>query len=123
VDLADVLKRVWNREQLSSAATPEGVALLHPARWERSIVRQRDGFAIGRAAALGSSDGFDQPVDVLFLLLARNAKQRFALLARVVRFCRTEGFLAGLRGVSTPKAAATVVRNTEARLFEPGSPS
>jgi PTS system nitrogen regulatory IIA component len=124
VNRTEVLKRVWNREQLSGdGTTTAGVALLHTARWEHRALRQGDLFAIGRAVSPIVPDEVDHPVDLLLLLLARNAKQHLVLLTRAVRLCRSDGFLAGIREASSPGAVVTLVRNAEAQLFGPGSPS
>jgi nitrogen PTS system EIIA component len=123
VDRAEVMRRVWQRGQLSSNAAPKGVVLLHTAHWEPRELKHEDLFAIGRPVSPVASDIADQPVDLLLLLLARNARQHLALMARAIRLCRIKEFLVGIRQASSPQAVVTIVRNTEAKLFGSGSSS
>jgi mannitol/fructose-specific phosphotransferase system IIA component (Ntr-type) len=65
-----VAVRVWEREELSSTATVDGVAFLHTARWESRVLLQSPLVALGRLPSpvdFGAIDG--TPTDLLFLLL------------------------------------------------------
>lgn len=118
VDTEQILERVWEREQLASTATEDGVAFLHTARWEPRTLHQGDLLAIGRLptpvdfGALGG--GF---TDLLFLFLARDARQHLLFLAKAARLCRHPGFLLALRAAPSATAVVALVRNTERLLF------
>lgn len=118
VDVDEVVKRVWEREELASTATEYGAALLHTARWEYRTLRRSDLFAIGRLPAPVAFDAFgtDQ-TDLLFLLLARDPRRHLILLARVASLCRHPGFLEGVRSATTAAAVVTLVRDTERVLL------
>jgi excisionase family DNA binding protein len=115
-DRAAVLNEVWSREQLSTRAPTGGVALLHTARWGPRTLKQNL-FAIGRISNAVASDEFDRPVDLLFMLLAKNSRQHLGVLARAVRLCRNEEFLAEIRAANAAVAAKELVRNAESWLF------
>jgi mannitol/fructose-specific phosphotransferase system IIA component (Ntr-type) len=118
VDVDEVVRRVWEREELASTATQCGAALLHTARWEGRTLRRGDLLAIGR---LPVPVGFDamgaSPTDVLFLLLARDPRRHLILLARVANLCRYPGFLDGVRGATSASAVVALVRATERVLL------
>ncbi len=119
-----VLERVWEREDLASTATEDGVAFLHTARWEPRTMRRSDLLAIGRLPTpvdFGALDG--GLTDLLFLLLARDTRQHLILLAKAARLCRHPGFLGAVRTAASGSAVVTLVRNTERLLFYPSSPT
>ena len=125
VDVEEVVRRVWEREELASTATECGAALLHTARWEGRTMRRSDLLAIGR---LQAPVGFDavgaSPTDLLFLLLARDPRRHLILLARVASLCRLPGFLEGVRKATSAPAVVTLVRDTERVLLGgTGAPS
>jgi len=118
VDTDEMFERVWEREQLASTATEDGVAFLHTARWEARTMHQGDLVAIGRLVTpvdFGSLGG--EHTDLLLLLLAPDAHQHFLLLAKATRLCRHPGFLNALRAAPSAAAVITLVRNTERLLF------
>jgi PTS system nitrogen regulatory IIA component len=123
VDVDQILQRVWEREQLASTATEAGVAFLHTARWEPRMMRHGDLLAVGRLAtpvdfsALGGGH-----TDLLFLLLARDARQHLLLLAKATRLSRHPGFLSAMRAAPTAPAVVALVRSTERLLFYNTSP-
>lgn len=118
VDLDEIKERVWEREQLASTATEDGVAFLHTARWEPRTLHRGDLLAIGRLptpvdfGALGGG-----LTDILFLFLARDARQHLLFLAKAARLCRHPGFLAAMRAMPSAAAVVALVRNTERLLF------
>jgi PTS system nitrogen regulatory IIA component len=121
VDPSEVLSRVWAREELSSTALSDGVALLHTARWEARTLRQGNLFAVGRLVEpldFGALDG--QETDLLFLLLAGSSPQQLVLLTRATRLCRHPGFLRLLRAAETPAAVINLIRRTEGLTLESG---
>ncbi len=114
VDVDEVVRRVWEREELASTATECGAALLHTARWEGRALRRGDLLAIGRLPAPVGFDAFGAiPTDLLFLLLARDPRRHLILLARVASLCRHPGFLEGVRSATAAAAVVTLVRDTE----------
>lgn len=123
VDPDEVLGRVWAREELSSTALTDGVALLHTARWEARTLPQGNLVAVARLIEpldFGALDGRD--TDLLFLLLSGSSPQQLLLLTRATRLCRHPGFLALLRSADTPAAALSLIRQTEALTHESSSP-
>lgn len=118
VDTDRVEALVYEREELASTATEDGVAFLHTARWEPRMLHHGDLLAIGRLptpvdfGALGG--GF---TDLLFLFLARNARQHLLFLAKAARLCRHPGFLGAVRAAPSGTAVVALVRNTERLLF------
>jgi PTS system nitrogen regulatory IIA component len=118
VDAHLIEERVLEREELASTATEDGVAFLHTARWEPRTMERGDLLAIGRLptpvdfGALGG--GF---TDLLFLLLARDARQHLLLLAKAARLCRYPGFLSALRTAPSAASVVALVRSTERLLF------
>ncbi len=118
VDADQVVARVWEREQLSSTATGEGIAFLHTARWDLRALHGNDLFAIGRRAApvdFGAIEG--GPTDLFLLLLARDTRQQLVLLAKAAQLCRVPGFISRVRSAASAAAVVTLVRNAERVLF------
>jgi len=117
VDRKSLAARIWEREQMSSTSTLEGVAFLHTARWERRALVRTNLFAVGRLAvptAFGSLD--DAPVDLLFLLLARDPRDQLSMLAGAAGLSRIPGFLAGIRAAASSAEVVELVRRFEANL-------
>jgi len=117
VDREALAARIWEREQMSSTSTVEGVAFLHTARWERRALVGTNLFAIGRLPAriaFGSID--DAPADLLFLLLARDPRDQLSMLAGAAGMSRIPGFLAGIRAASSGAEVVELVRRVEASL-------
>jgi PTS system nitrogen regulatory IIA component len=117
VDRKSLATRIWEREQMSSTSTAEGVAFLHTARWERRALVRTTLFAIGRLPApiaFGSLD--DAPADLLFLLLARDPRDQLSMLAGAAGLSRIPGFLAGIRSASSGAEVVDLVRRFETSL-------
>lgn len=118
VDTDLIRERVWEREQLASTATEDGVAFLHTARWEPRTMHDGDLLAIGRLPTpvdFGAVGG--GLTDLLFLFLARDVRQHLLFLAKAARLCRHPGFLGALRAAPSATAVVALVRNTERLLF------
>jgi PTS system nitrogen regulatory IIA component len=118
VDADLVVQRVMEREALCSTASPEGVALLHTARWEPRVLAAHDLLAVGRLSEpidFGALDG--GRTDVLFLILARNERDHLVLLAKVARLCREPAFVDGLREARAAADVVALVEATERRVF------
>jgi len=118
VDVESVVERIMEREALCSTALPEGVALLHTARWESRVLAAHDLLAAGRLSEpidFGALDG--SRTDVLFLILARNERDHLVLQAKVARLCRERAFVDGLREARAAADVVSLVEATERRVF------
>jgi len=118
VNADEVFARVWEREELASTATDDGVAFLHTARWDGRTIHRHDLLAIGRlpvAVDFGAEAG--GRTDVLLLLLARDVRQHLLLLARAECLCRQPGFLEGIRRATAARQVVELVRNADRNLF------
>lgn len=118
VNAEELITRIWEREQLDSTATDDGVAFLHTARWDGRAMRRHDLVAVGRLPAgvtFGAVAG--GPTDVLLLLLARDVRHHLLLLAKAARLCRQSGFLPDVRRARSPGEVVALVRDAERRLF------
>jgi PTS system nitrogen regulatory IIA component len=121
IDPLLVAARVWEREELSSTATVDGVAFLHTARWESRVLLQSPLVAFGRLPTpvdFGAIDG--TPTDLLFLLLAADDRTHLTLLAKAARLCRDPRLLGGLRAARTAREVRTLIRTSERTVFRPG---
>ena len=120
VDRAVLAARVWEREELSSTATVDGVAFLHTARWESRMLVQAPLAALGRLPApvdFGAVDG--TPTDLLVLLLAPDDRTHLTLLAKAARLCRDPVLLAGLRAAPTGREIVRLIQASERAVFAP----
>lgn len=118
VDQGVLAARVYEREELSSTATVDGVAFLHTARWESRMVVQSPLVALGRLPSpvdFGAVDG--APTDLLFLLLAPDDRTHLMLLAKAARLCRDPRLLQGLRAARTGREVVRLVHASERALF------
>jgi PTS system nitrogen regulatory IIA component len=121
IDPQLVAARVWEREELSSTATVDGVAFLHTARWESRVMLQSPLVAFGRLPTpvdFGAIDG--TPTDLLFLLLAADDRTHLTLLAKAARLCRDPRLLGGLRAARTAREVVNLIRTAERAVFRPG---
>jgi PTS system nitrogen regulatory IIA component len=113
-----VAVRVWEREELSSTGTVDGVAFLHTARWESRVLLQSPLVALGRLPSpvdFGAIDG--TPTDLLFLLLAPDDRTHLTLLAKAARLCRDPQLLRGLREARTAREVVRLIRAQERTVF------
>lgn len=120
VDPGKLAARVWEREELSSTATVDGVAFLHTARWESRVLVQSPLVALGRLPIpldFGAVDG--TPTDLLFLLLAPDDRTHLTLLAKAARLCRDSGLLRELRVARTGAEVVRLIRASELTVFRP----
>jgi PTS system nitrogen regulatory IIA component len=120
VDQGILAARVYEREELSSTATVDGVAFLHTARWESRTLLQSPLVALGRLPSPVDFDAIDGTcADLLFLLLAPDDRTHLRLLARAARLCRDPGLVRGLRAARTGREVVRLVRASERALFRP----
>jgi PTS system nitrogen regulatory IIA component len=124
VDGSILAARVWEREELSSTGTVDGVAFLHTARWESRAVLKSPVVALGRLPSpvdFGAIDG--TPTDLLFLLLAPDDRTHLTLLAKAARLCRDPQLLRDLRAARTGREVVRLVQASEHAVFRPDSDS
>jgi PTS system nitrogen regulatory IIA component len=122
MDGASLASRIYQREELSSTATVDGVAFLHTPRWEASPPIRSPLVAVGRLSHpvdFGAIDG--TPTDLLFLLLAPDARTHLTLLAKAARLCRDPGLVSGLRAAQTPLEVIDLIRASERAVFRRNS--
>ena len=120
VDGAALAARIYQREELSSTATVDGVAFLHTPRWEARPPIRSPLVAVGRLSRpvdFGAIDG--TLTDLLFLLLAPDARTHLTLLAKAARLCRDPGLVTGLRSAHTPHEVIDLIRASERAVFRP----
>jgi PTS system nitrogen regulatory IIA component len=122
VDNEALASRIHQREELASTATVDGVAFLHTPRWEPRTPIGTPVVALGRLAHptnFGAIDG--TPTDLLFLLLAPDARIHLTLLAKAARLCREPRLLDGLRAARTPADVLALIRASERALTRLGA--
>ena len=120
VDRDMLAVRVWEREELSSTGTVDGVAFLHTARWESRMLLPSPLVALGRLPSpidFGAIDG--TLTDLLFLLLAPDDRTHLTLLAKAARLCRDTRLLRALRAARTGREVVRLIRASERTLFRP----
>lgn len=118
VDLGLLVSRILEREALCSTAVPEGVALLHTARWESRVMVSHDMLAVGRLSEpidFGALDG--SLTHTLFLVLARDERIHLRMLARAARLCREPSLVDRLREASSPTQVLDLFQAAESRVF------
>jgi mannitol/fructose-specific phosphotransferase system IIA component (Ntr-type) len=96
----------------------DGVAFLHTPRWEATPPISSPLVAVGRLSHpvdFGAIDG--TPTNLLFLLLAPDARTHLTLLAKAARLCREPGLVAGLRAADSPAEVIELIRLAEERVF------
>ena len=96
------------REKLGSTAVGNGVAIPHAT--EKSI-KQSKGFIAILSSGIEFNAIDDQPVDLIFLLLApdNNGSEHLQALASVSRLLRKKEFVLKLRGCQNTESALAVI--------------
>jgi PTS system nitrogen regulatory IIA component len=116
-DPAAVLSAVQAREERSSTAQENGVAILHPPRPLTDALGESV-VALGIAAGgvpFGGAMG--RLTDIFFLVCCRDQKTHLRVLARLSRLFLRPGYLDRLRAAGTPTDALHVVRDAESALL------
>ena len=107
-----ILEKLIKREKLGSTAVGKGVAIPH-------ITNDNIEKPIGFMALLSSGLDFNatdnQPVDIIFLLLApsNNGSQHLQALASISRLLRNSKLISKLRGCNNTKSAFAVITQSE----------
>ncbi|MDC1210058.1 PTS sugar transporter subunit IIA [Pseudomonadota bacterium] len=108
INYRDILDCLIKREKLGSTAVGNGVAIPHAT--EKSI-KQSKGFIAILSSGIEFNAIDDQPVDLIFLLLApgNNGSEHLQALASVSRLLRKKEFVLKLRGCQNTESALAVI--------------
>jgi len=112
IDAQAILERLLEREHLGSTGVGNGVAIPH------AKLPDIDGI-IGVFAKLDRPISFeaidDQPVDIVFMLLAPEGSgaEHLKALSRIARVLRDQNTLSGLRNASNADAIYSLLTNEE----------
>ena len=107
----DILENLIKREKLGSTAVGNGIAIPHAT--EISLDKPMGFLAIlSNGLEFNATD--DQPVDIIFLLLApaNNGSEHLQALASVSRLLRNNELISKLRGCKTKQSALAVISQT-----------
>ncbi len=112
-----LLEAIKQREEMSSTALENGVALPHPRRPNPGIL----GDSVVAFARTPSGIPFGGPrgalSDLFFLVCCRDHPTHLAVLARLSRLLLQPDFLAGLRAVQTPAETMQLIESAERDLL------
>ncbi|MDA9973506.1 PTS sugar transporter subunit IIA [Alphaproteobacteria bacterium] len=111
VNYRTILKNLIKREKLGSTAVGNGIAIPHAT--EISLDKPMGFLAIlSNGLEFNATD--DQPVDIIFLLLApaNNGSEHLQALASVSRLLRNNELISKLRGCKTKQSALAVISQT-----------
>ena len=106
-----ILESLTKREKLGSTGVGNGIAIPHAT--EKSLNKPK-GFLAILSNGLEFNSNDDQPVDIIFLLLApsNNGSEHLQALAAVSRFLRNPELITKLRGCKTNQSAIAVISQT-----------
>ena len=106
-----ILDSLTKREKLGSTAVGNGIAIPHTN--EKSLDKPK-GFLAILSNGLEFNANDDQPVDIIFLLLApsNNGSEHLQALASVSRLLRNNTLVSKLRGCKTIQSALAVISQT-----------
>ena len=104
----DILESLIKREKLGSTAVGNGIAIPHAT--DVSIEKPK-GFVAILSSGLDFNANDDQPVDIIFLLLApsNNGSEHLQALASVSRLLRNSELISKLRGCKNTESALAVI--------------
>ena len=112
VNYKTILDNLIKREKLGSTAVGNGIAIPHTT--ESSLIKPR-GFLAMLSRGLDFNANDDQPVDIIFLLLApsnNNGSKHLQALALVSRLLKKGELITKLRGCKTSQSAIAVISQT-----------
>ncbi|MDC0094146.1 PTS sugar transporter subunit IIA [Alphaproteobacteria bacterium] len=106
-----ILDNLTKREKLGSTAVGNGIAIPHAT--EVTLDKPKVFLAI-LSKGLDFNANDDQPVDIIFLLLApsNNGSEHLQALASVSRLLRNNDFVSKLRGCKSIQSALAVISQT-----------
>ena len=104
----DILENLIKREKLGSTAVGNGIAIPHATD---DSIKKPKGFIAILTSGLDFNANDDQPVDIIFLLLAPSNKgsQHLQALASVSRLLRNSELVSKLRGCQNAESALAVI--------------
>lgn len=112
-----LLEAIRQREEMSSTATDNGVALPHPRRPNPNIL----GESVVAFARTPTGIPFGGPrgtlSDLFFLVCCRDHTTHLAVLARLSRLLLRPGFAEELRGAATVQDAYQIIESSERDLI------
>jgi nitrogen PTS system EIIA component len=112
-----ILDAIRTREELSSTALPQGVAIPHPRRplpaalGESVLAYGRTASPLPFGAAMGGL------TDIFFLVCCTDDRTHLRVLARLTRLLMRPGFLDQLREAQTPGETWTLLHTAEKALM------
>ncbi len=112
-----ILDAIRTREELSSTALPQGVAIPHPRRplpaalGESVLAYGRTSSPLPFGAAMGGL------TDIFFLVCCTDDRTHLRVLARLTRLLMRPGFLDELRAAQTPGETWTLLNDAEQALL------
>jgi PTS system nitrogen regulatory IIA component len=111
VSYKTILDNLIKREKLGSTAVGNGIAIPHSTE---SSLNKPKGFLAILSNGLEFNANDDQPVDVIFLLLApsNNGSEHLQALALVSRLLKNDELITKLRGCKTKQSAIAVISQT-----------
>ena len=103
-----ILENLIKREKLGSTAVGNGIAIPHATD---DSIKKPKGFIAILTSGLDFNANDDQPVDIIFLLLApsNNGSQHLQALASVSRLLRNSELVSKLRGCQNNESALAVI--------------
>ena len=104
----DILESLIKREKLGSTAVGNGIAIPHATD---DSIKKPKGFVAILSSGLDFNANDDQPVDIIFLLLApsNNGSEHLQALASVSRLLRNNELISKLRGCQNTESALAVI--------------
>ena len=108
INSRDILENLIKREKLGSTAVGNGIAIPHATD---DSIKKPKGFLAILASGLDFNANDDQPVDIIFLLLAPSNKgsEHLQALASVSRLLKNSELVSKLRGCQNTESALAVI--------------
>ena len=108
VSYKTILDNLIKREKLGSTAVGNGIAIPHTTE---SSLKKPKGFLAILSSGLEFKANDDQPVDIIFLLLApsKNGSEHLQALALISRLLKNDELISKLRGCKTKQSAIAVI--------------
>ena len=111
VSYKTILDNLTKREKLGSTAVGNGIAIPHT---NESSLKKPKGFLAILSNGLEFNANDNQPVDIIFLLLApsNNGSKHLQALALISRLLKNDELITKLRGCRTKQSAIAVISQT-----------
>jgi len=116
-DAEAILEAIKQREEMSSTATEQGVAIPHPHRPLPNALGESI-IAYGRTASgVPFGGGRSGLTDIFFLVCCRDGNTHLRVLARLARLLLQPGFVEALRAAETTAQTYQVIERAEHELL------